>query len=171
MQRYRPNHRKGEIMKTVAAKRFYCNSGSRLAPKHAVRIDDNGHKTIVATGEFTNIYEKIQSHKDECDIAKILERCDVEGYEILNKREAISGDVTMLPTSMLEAAQRLQDMENDFNALPLDIRRKFNFSFTEYVAESGKDLDSWASKMGLKKEVVADPPKVDAPTVNEGGEQ
>lgn len=158
-------------MSKVATKRFYCKSGSRLAAKHAVRIDDNGHKTIVATGEYTNIYEKIQSHKDECDIAKILERCDVEGYEILNKREAISGDVTMLPTSMLDAAQRLQNMENDFNALPLDVRRKFNFSFTEYIAESGKDINSWASKMGIVKEAVADQPKVEAPAATEGGEE
>lgn len=158
-------------MSKVATKRFYCKSGSRLAAKHAVRIDDNGHKTIVATGEYTNIYEKIQSHKEECDIAKILERCDVEGYEILNKREAISGDVTMLPTSMLDAAQRLQNMENDFNALPLDVRRRFNFSFTEYIAESAKDINSWASKMGIIKEAVANQPKVEAPAATEGGEE
>lgn len=157
-------------MNKVATKRFYCKSGSRLAAKHAVRIDDNGHKTIVATGEYTNIYEKIQSHKDECDIAKILERCDVEGYEILNKREAISGDVTMLPTSMLDAAQKLQDMENDFNSLPLDVRRKFNFSFTEYIAESGKDINSWATKMGILKEAIAEQPKVEPKAANEGGE-
>lgn len=148
--------------------RFYCNAGSRFADKHAVRIDDNGHKTLVKTGEKTNIYEKIQSHVEECDIKKIWERAQVEGYEILNKREAISGDVTMVPTSMLEAAQQLQDMENDFNALPIDIRRQFNFSFTEYIAEAGNDINSWGNKMGLIKKT--EPTPEPAPN-KEGGEE
>lgn len=151
--------------------RFYCNAGSRLAPKHAVRIDDNGHKILVRTGEFTNIYEKIQSHVEECDIKLIWERAQTEGYEILNKREAISGDVTMCPTSMLDAAQRLQDMENDFNQLPLDVRRSFNFSFTEYIAEAGKDVSSWATKMGIvKKEAPAKEPEPEVSVEKEGGE-
>lgn len=155
---------------TKETKRFYCNPGSRLAPKHAVRIDDNGHKSLVQTGEFTNIYEKIQSHVEECDIKLIWERAQTEGYEILNKREAISGDVTMCPTSMLDAAQKLQDMENDFNQLPLDVRRSFNFSFTEYIAEAGKDVSSWAAKMGLvKPEPEVPEPKV--PAIKEGGEE
>lgn len=146
--------------------RFYCNAGSRYADKHAVRIDDNGHKTLVKTGEKTDIYEKIQSHVDECDIQKIWERAQTEGYEILNKREAISGDVTLVPGSMLEAAQKLQDMENDFNQLPIDIRRSFNFSFTEYIAEAGKDVQSWGKKMGYIKEPVIEPEPI-----KEGGEE
>lgn len=150
--------------------RFYCNPGSRLAPKHAVRIDDNGHKSLVRTGEFTNIYEKIQSHVEECDIKLIWERAQTEGYEILNKREAISGDVTMCPTSMLDAAQRLQDMENDFNQLPLDVRRSFNFSFTEYIAEAGKDAASWATKMGIIKKKTTEPEPT-VPVDDKGGEQ
>lgn len=150
--------------------RFFCNAGSRYAHKHAVRIDDNGHKSLVRTGEVTDIYTKIQSHVDECDIKLIWERAQTEGYEILNKREAISGDVTMCPTSMLDAAQRLQDMENDFNQLPLDIRRAFNFSFTEYIAEAGKDANSWATKMGyIKPEPTVPEPAV--PVEEKGGEQ
>ena len=135
------------------------------------RIDDNGHKTLVKTGEFTNIYEKIQSHADECDIEKILERSQVEGYEILNKREAISGDVTMVPTSMLEAAQMLQDRENEFNKLPLDIRKEFNFNFNEYIAEAGNNIESWSKKMGLIPEVDPTLPKVQTVEEPKGGEE
>lgn len=156
------------MAKTAEQKRFFCNAGSRLAVKHAIRIDDNGHKTLVNTGEKTNIYEKIQSHKDEVNIEKLWERCQVEGYEILNRREAMSGDVTMVPTSMLEAAQMLQDRENDFNQLPLDIRKQFNFSFTEYIAEAGKNFKSWSEKMGLIKEPSPEP-KPEAP--KEGGDE
>lgn len=152
---------------TKEARRYYCNPGSRLAPKHAVRIDEQGHKSLVRTGEMTDIYAKIQSHVDECDIQKIWERAQTEGYEILNKRETISGDVTLVPGSMLEAAQKLQDMENDFNQLPLDVRRNFNFSFTEYIAEAGKDVESWGKKMGYIKEQPIEEPE----PIKEGGEE
>ena len=157
-------------MPKAETKRFYCKSGSQLAEKHAIRIDDNGHKRLVKTGEFTNIYEKIQSHADEVDIEKLWERCQMEGYEILNKREAISGDVTMIPNSLLEASIMLQDRENEFNQLPLDIRKQFNFSFNEYIAEASNDLKSWASKMGLVEKAGSDQPKVEEPAPNEGGE-
>lgn len=151
--------------------RFYCKSGSRYADKHAVRIDDKGHKTLVKTGEKTDIYAKIQSHKDECDIELILQRAEVEGYEILDKRQVISGDVTAVPKSLMEAQMMLQNMENDFNKLPIDVRRQFNFSFNEYVAEAGNDLNSWSKKMGYIKDAAPDPSaKVEAaPT--EGGEE
>ena len=94
-----------------------------------------------------------------------------EGYEILNKREAFSGDVTMVPGSLLEAAMMLQDRENEFNQLPIDIRREFNFNFNEYIAEAGKDIKSWSKKMGIYKETALDPlPEEGAPN-EEGGEQ
>lgn len=152
-------------------KRFYSNPGDILAPKHAIRIDDLGHKTLVDTGEKTNIYEKIQSHKDECDIEKILERSQVEGYEILNKREVMSGDVTMVPESLLQASQMLQDRENEFNQLPIDIRRKFNFSFNEYIAQAGNDIEVWAEKMGIVKAAVEDTITPEQTPDNEGGEK
>lgn len=126
--------------------RFYCNPGSRLADVHAIRIDDLGHKTLVKTGEQTDIYAKIQSHVDECDIEALLARSEVEGYEILDRKEAMYGDVTVAPKSLLEAQIMLQDRENEFNQLPLEIRKEFNFSFSEYIAEAGNNVENWAKK-------------------------
>lgn len=134
--------------KAYATKVVFTNPGSRYAEKHAVSIDDNGHKSLSKTGEKTNIYLKIQAHADEVDIEKILNRCEIEGYEILDRREVVSGDVTMVPKSLLEAQITLQKQENDFNHLPLEVRKKFNFSFTEYIAEAGNNTKSWAEKMG-----------------------
>ena len=146
--------------------RFYSNPGSQLAPVHEIRIDDKGHKTLIDTGEKTDIYAKIKSHNDEVDIVALLRRCDVEGYQILDQREAMSGDVTMVPKSFMEAQQMLQDMENKFNKLPLETRKEFNFSFTEYIAEAGNDFNSWSKKMGLIKEEPIKP-VVDTPTEKE----
>lgn len=138
--------------------RFYSNPGSQLAPVHEIRIDDKGHKTLIDTGEKTDIYAKIKSHNDEVDIVALLTRCEAEGYGILDQREAMSGDVTMVPKSFMEAQQMLQDMENKFNKLPLETRKQFNFSFTEYIAEAGNDMNSWSKKMGLIKDEPIEEP-------------
>lgn len=151
-------------------KRFYCNAGSRYADKHAIRINEQGHKTLVKTGEKTDIYAKIVSHKDECDIESLLARAEVEGYEILERKEASYGDVTAIPKSLLEAQIMLQDQENEFNHLPLEVRKQFNFSFSEYIAEAGNNIESWANKMGFVKEEAAAAPEA-ATAAPEGGEQ
>lgn len=140
-------------MSTKPRDRFYSNPGQRIAKKHEITIDDKGHKTLAYSGEETDIYAKILSHVDECDIEYLLQRCQVEGYEVLNRREAISGDVTLAPTSLMEAQQILQKQENEFNKLPLEVRKQFNFSFSEYIAEAGNDVNSWATKMGFKETI------------------
>lgn len=148
--------------------RFFSNPGSRLADVHAIRIDDKGHKTLVKTGEKKDVYAIIASHADEVDIKLLLERADAEGYQILDQRQAMSGDVTIVPKSFMEAQQLLQEQENKFNQLPLDIRKKFNFAFTEYIAEAGNDFNSWLNKMGLVKEEAA---KVPEPIAAETGKE
>lgn len=160
MQRDRPYRKEINMRvlgKTYTQKVVFTKPGSRYADKHAIKIDENGHKTLNKTGERTNIYLKIQAHADECDIEKILSRAEVEGYEILDRREVISGDVTLVPKSLLEAQITLQKQENDFNKLPLEVRKKFNFSFTEYIAEAGNNLKSWAEKMGYGPEPKQEP--------------
>lgn len=147
--------------------RFYSNPGSRMAALHAIRIDDLGHKTLVKTGELTDIYVKIQSHVEDVDITALWQRAQMEGYQVLDRREVTQGDLTIVPQSLMEAAQILQDQENKFNQLPLDIRREFNFDFNQYIAESGRNIDSWSKKMGLYKEPEPTP---ETPT-KEGGEQ
>lgn len=158
-------------MSKAVAKRYFSNPGSKLAENHAIRIDDNGHKTLAKTGEKTDIYEKIKSHDLEVDIFEILRRCDAEGYQILDAAKVIEGDVTVVPKSMMEAQMILQEQENTFNQLPLDIRKQFNFSFTQYIAEAGNDIKSWGNKMGLYKTPVADQPKAEAPKTEEGGNE
>ena len=43
------------------------NPGSRYVEIHKIRIDDNGHKKLMATGEKKNAYMTIQKHADEVE--------------------------------------------------------------------------------------------------------
>lgn len=153
--------------------RVFTIPGSRYADKHAISIDDNGHKTLRKTGEKTNIYLKIQAHADECDIEKILNRAEIEGYEILDRKEVMSGDVTMVPKSLMEAQITLQEQENAFNKLPLEVRKKFNFSFTEYIAQASNNFTQWADKMGYLPNHEEQTPEIpgSSPKPEEKGEE
>lgn len=160
------------LKKEYSRDKKYCNPGSQFAEEHIIQIDDQGHKTLVKSGEVTNIYLKIQAHADSCDIEKILARCEIEGYEILDQRNVLEGDVTLAPKSMLEAAQKLQEAENNFNKLPIDVRRQFNFNFNEYIASASNDLKSWATKMGfVDTTVTTEMEKEVASASGEGGEE
>ena len=152
-------------------KRFYCPAGEQYADDHAIVIDDFGHKELKKTGTKTNIYEIIQSHADECDIEQLLERAKAEGMEILDRREAIYGDMTNVPKSLLEATQILQNMENNFNELPLEIREKFNFNFNEYIAEGSNNFDSWMTKMGYQEPKDENSPTQTEPVPEKGGDE
>lgn len=140
------------LVKPYTHKVVFTKKGDRYADKHAISIDDYGHKTLTKTGEKTNIYLKIQAHADEVDIEKILARAEIEGYEILDRREVIEGDVTMMPKSLLEAQIMLQKQENEFNKLPIEVRKEFNFNFNEYIASASNNIEDWANKMGFTKE-------------------
>ena len=73
--------------------------------------------------------------------------------------------------SFLEAQILLQEQENKFNQLPLETRKQFGFSFTQYIAEAGKDINSWATKMGIVKTTSTDQ-QAEAPASEEkGGEE
>ena len=150
---------------------FYAPSGSMYADNHAVRIDDHGHKTLVKDGTKTNTYEVIQSYADECDIEQIIKRAQaLEDPEILNRAQGIYGDITSTPKSLLEAAQMLQDAENEFNELPIDIRRNFNFNFNEYIAAASNDKeDDFMRKMSIQQP-EPEPESTPAPETK-GGEE
>ena len=67
-------------------------------------------------------------------------------------------DITDMPKSYIEAHNKIQKMEQNFNELPLEIRNKFDNSFTKYLAEAGSE--SWMKNLGLVKE----PTKTEEPT-------
>lgn len=103
-------------------------------PVFALKIDkDTGKKELKKTGA-TNLYEKIQASKEGTLIYNILERFNNGDNEALNKTKGTYGDFSQMPKTLAEAQQSLIDAENAFNELPLDVRREFNMSTSEFLA-------------------------------------
>lgn len=124
----------------------------KIMPTYSLKIDkQTGKKELKETGK-TDIYERIQESKESTMIYNILERFLAGDNEIINKQIGSYGDFTELPTNLAEAQQLIIDAENTFKSLPLDIRKEFNHSPTEFMAgiENGK-LEKILIEKGLKE--------------------
>ncbi len=124
----------------------------KIVPTYSIKIDkQTGKKELKESGK-TDIYEKIQENKEGTYIYDILEKYMAGDESVLNKSLARYGDVTELPTNLAEAQQLIIDAENTFKSLPIEIRKEFNHSPTEFMAgiENGK-LEQILIEKGLKE--------------------
>lgn len=138
-------------------KRFYANKGTEEIPTYEVRLTNNGHKVLKKTGT-RNIYNQIQEAKDECDVLEINRRAimgDPNAIQKIQNTGERYGDMTTIPTSILEAKQMIIDVEKAFNELPINVRKEFNNSVDEFMAgtTNGKVKEVF-EKIAPKKQEV-----------------
>lgn len=126
------------------------NAGNELEPVFELRVNDKGEQELVKVGE-TNVREKIQQYKDECDIGQILARATIDPT-ILNQRECFYADVTEMPKSLAEAQNMIVAIRKEFDLMPPEERAKFDYSVEKYIAEFGSK--EWAEKVGATHEEV-----------------
>lgn len=86
-------------------KTFYTPSGSPIMKTYK-KVTEKGDTHLIETGE-TNIYEKIQECRDECDIRIIMDKLtrgdQVEALRIAQAKESAQyGDATLLNKSLNE---------------------------------------------------------------------
>lgn len=129
--------------------RFPTEAGSEYATTYEIELDEKNHKTLVATGK-THTYADIQSHLEETKIENILARALLGDDEALHRVEGRYIDTTEMPKTLAEAQNMIIKLTNEFEALPLEQRRAFNFSVEEYIAKFG--TEEWATTMGYTKE-------------------
>lgn len=129
--------------------RYYSDPGSRFRNEYEITIDKKGHKTLHKTGE-KNVWEDIQSYKDECDIGNIIARAAAGDLNALNQRKGIYADITNTPRDLAEAQNNIVKLNNEFYKLPTEIREKFDNSKERFVQEFG--TVEWYEKMGFKTE-------------------
>lgn len=141
----------GQIRKPTAV-------GQQTANIYEYIIDNYGRKILQKTGE-TNVYEKIQENLEETKIENILARASM-GDNSVFRPEGIYADTTEMPSNLIEARQAMQNLENTWNGLPNDIKRKYNFNVEEFIGASGSQ--TWLEDMGLiTKEVPHETPAVE----------
>lgn len=134
--------------------RIAANSGSPVKVLYRGKYDANGCVVLEKKGE-ENLYDYIQSFRDSVDLNVILARFSNGDVEALNKAQGFYADVTDFPKNMADALNRINQAEEIFKALPLEIRQKFDCSFEQFLAQSG--TEDWLSKMGFETSVPVEP--------------
>ena len=81
-----------------------------------------GRKVLTKTGE-RNQYEEIQANLEETKIENILKRA-AAGDDTVFRPNGIYTDTTIMPHNMVEAMQRIQDMQNMWSEVPKEIKAK-----------------------------------------------
>lgn len=144
--------------------RIHPCSGSRVKQLYVGRYDANGRIVLEEKGT-EDLYAYIQSFADSVDINVILSRFANGDTEALSRAQGFYADVTDFPTNMAEALNRINECEEMFRSLPLEVRQKFDCSFEQFLSQSG--TDDWLEKMGLVEHSVVADPQIEPPVVQQ----
>ena len=128
-------------------------SGEKVVPTFSLRISkDTGRQELVETGT-TDIYEKIQASKESTLIYNIIERFQNGDISALNQHKGYYGDMTVVPKTLAGMKQALIDAEDNFNKLPLEVRKEFNHNVNEYLtAIDNGTINEKLAKFSSKQE-------------------
>lgn len=136
-----------------------------IVTDYQLSLAPDGKEVLVAVGEH-DIYPEIQSHAKSVDINEIVLRHQRGDIDVLAQRAGLYGDFTNMPTSYAELYQNVLDAQAYFDSLPLDIRQKFDHSFSKFFTSIGTPefnavftqpvVDGAADVEDAKSEVIVD---------------
>ena len=126
--------------------RILANVGSPVKVLYSGKYDANGRVVLEKKGQ-ENLYDYIQSFRDSVDLNVILARFTNGDVEALNKAQGFYADVTDFPKNMADALNRINQAEEMFKSLPLEVRQRFDCSFEQFLSQSG--TEDWLQKMGM----------------------
>lgn len=99
--------------------------GSKIRDTFIAKTDDDGNRRLVKTGEV-NTYEEIQSFALDCDIKRIVERCQMTGdFTPLVQRQPMYMDCTEMPQDLMAAYAAMESAKDAYNSLTAKQKQAF----------------------------------------------
>ena len=133
--------------RTNLPERSFSPSSTGFAPVYSERIGKDGVLELVLSGKH-NIVDFVQASLESTKIYNILERYSLGDTSVLEKTKGFFGDVSQMPTSLLEAHKFIKGISEKFDSLPNDLKAKFDNSVDNFV----KSLDN-GSLINVLKEI------------------
>lgn len=141
----------------------FCSAGDSIVQDFELEYSPQGVPHLVPTGTY-DLYEVIQSFRDECDLGKIFQRYANGDVMALNKRQGVYADISEMPQDIFAAANLLDRVEAIYNGLSEDLRARVG-SFEDFLANPLAVLsDHPASDAGSAESVSP------VPAGSEGGD-
>lgn len=94
--------------------------------------DKQGRRNLVISGR-KNIYDKIQSYKDDVDIYKILDRYMAGDLSVLDRNKGFYMDFTSIPKTFDEYQNKISEGKRIFDSLPVDFKSEFGQNVDEFM--------------------------------------
>lgn len=139
------------------------DAGSPMKEDIVATLDKDGFIQLEVVGEFS-LYDEIQSHADSCDINLLYKRFVNGETDVFSRVQGMYGDFSAMPKTYADMLNSVIAGERFFDALPIDVKEKFNGSFTHWMATM--ESEDWYRKMGYTpKESQVKPAE---PAVKEG---
>ena len=150
------------------------SSGSPVKDKFIMEVTSKGYPSLRKTGEH-NVYDEIQSYREGCDLASILQSFGNEcpRFDPLGFEEA------QLFVNDFSNVSSLGDLVNDgeavkqfFNELPLEVRNCFDNSVHKFARDFTRDgfLETLRTAFNVPPDPEPTPlPSTDDKSVVDGG--
>lgn len=140
-------------LKTDEHKRYHCTSGSRYEKEYQEQIDKKtGSKKLICIGK-KDVYALIQSDLDSTKIENILHKLAVNDFSVLRQAELTYVDEKDFPHSLMEAQNIVIKAKQEFEKMPVEVKKLFNNSPEQYVSEIG--TDDFIKKMSPYNDEIA----------------
>lgn len=129
---------------------FKSCAGDLFQPVYSPSFAPDGTISLKETDRI-DIKKEINSHLPYTDMSFIISRLLAGDDSVLSSKAPMYGDFTQFPRSYAEMLELVQRGEDAFNALPLDVRMKFDNDRYKWFASIGSD--SWFDAMGISVDV------------------
>lgn len=106
-------------------------SGDSVVQEYELEYSPQGVPHLVPTGTY-DLYEVIQSFRDECDLGKIFQRYANGDVMALNKRQGVFADISDMPQDIFAAATLIERVEAIYNGLDEATRSRVG-SFEDFL--------------------------------------
>lgn len=106
-------------------------AGDSLVQEYELEFSPQGVPHLVPTGTY-DLYEVIQSFRDECDLGKIFQRYANGDVMALNKRQGVYADISDMPQDIFAAANLLERVKVIYNELD-EVSRQRVGSFEDFL--------------------------------------
>ena len=146
---------------------FKAPCGDRIKKTFQLDVDPDGRKILRETG-VVDVYEQIQSYKEECLIENIVKRALAGDPTALAKTQGVYCDTTLIPKDLISAHEAVRQAESIYKRLSPDVRGQFA-SFKEFVDQFGTldKINEFYAKLTNAKARSEEPPSSNS--TNEGG--
>ncbi len=151
---------------------LYTKVGSPMKDEFLLEYAKDGTRDLKKVGE-SNLYEKIQSHKDSVDIYKLLDRYRNGDLEALDSVKGQYMDIVDAPKTLAESYRFVNNASEFFKKLPLEVRSKYDHNPSKFISAFGTDDFTETMKSVFKDDhvdVIVQPVETVQPAEPVGGD-